>query len=87
MALMSIRRSCLAFALLSFAGCSQATIPSLPPAGGARAQSDGFKIRPHDKPLTKNTSAAISGAQNETVSFQIVVSATKSAVNGVNVAI
>ena len=49
-------------------------------------QTDAYKVRPADKPVTANTTANVSGARGETASFQIVVTAKSSALSNVNVA-
>jgi Domain of unknown function (DUF4091) len=73
-------------------GASQAMRPAR--AGAASApgvvvwyQSDGFKVRPNDPPQPKNAAVTASGARGESVSFQIVVSATKGALSKVDVAV
>jgi len=60
------------------------------PDGAAAAtvwtQSDAEKILPGDKPIVKNRSIEATGARGESVAYQIVVSATKGSLGGVNVA-
>lgn len=96
---MVLRRYAFVLTALVLAGCARSAIPNVAPgqaqvANAQRAasagavvwvQSQGFKVRPSDKPQPKLASAAVGAARGETVSFQIVVSA-KSSLSGVNVA-
>lgn len=82
----------LAFAATS-AGCASrggSALPSVPGAARTRSapdatsaavlwsQTDAVKVLPGDKPLTKNGTVVASGARGESVSAQLMVSATKS---------
>lgn len=84
-------------ALVALAACGQSAA-SLP-VSGARAfdrraastggavvwiQSDAYKVRPQDPAQPSKKSIAIAAALGETTSFQIVVSASSKAVDGVN---
>ncbi|HTA37841.1 MAG TPA: glycoside hydrolase domain-containing protein, partial [Candidatus Acidoferrales bacterium] len=85
------------------AGCAQhggsSALPTLSGADSARAgaagtggatvwtQTDAVKILPDDKPVAKNSAIVAGGAMGESVSYQLVVSATKGGLSNVNVAV
>jgi hypothetical protein len=95
-----MKKLALAATLVLAAGCAQHGSPMLPSepygpqmeqAASAKAviwtQTDGYKVRPDDKPIIKNKTVTISGAKGETTAFQIIVTAKAKALGGVDVAL
>jgi hypothetical protein len=75
--------------LPSVPGADQArSAPDAKPGAGATVwtQSDAYKITETDKPIAKNRAVMAAGARGESVSYQIIVSATKGNLSNVNVA-
>jgi hypothetical protein len=89
--------------LAALAGCAQhgasSSLPAVngPEATGARrasvagatvwTQDDSVKILPNAKPVAKNSAIVAGGAKGESVSYQLVVSATKGGLSKVDVVV